>query len=129
MQSFKNRFSIVLSLLLLVFIFPDVKAQSIKDYPLINSIIEITKDSPDTCRINAHVESFYNCPPCPKGMICKPCPGNFIMVSDSMSGTKQFRVFVNKTAGFLTGKEYSFIIHLYKYNSQKEVYEGKLIEQ
>lgn len=129
MRSFRKRCLIILFLLLLVLISPEIKAQSTTAFPLINSITEITKDSPDTCRINAYVESIYNCPPCPKGMICKPCPGNFIMISDSIGGTKLFRVFVNKTTDFLAGKKYSLVIGLHKYNSEKDVYEGKLIEQ
>lgn len=127
MQFFKHWSSSVIFLLQLVSPF-SVKAQLVRDYPLINSVTEINKGTPDTCGVTAFVASVYNCPPCPKGMICKPCPGNYIMIADSVNSKKKFRIYVHKTGLFSIAKKYSFIIRLYKYDSDAGVYEGKLIE-
>ena len=51
------------------------------------------------------------------------------MVADSVKGKKQFRVFVKEPNKFSIGKKYSLLIRLFKYNSEQEVYEGKLIEK
>lgn len=131
MKLFKKKYSVVLFLFFSLFISSALKAQfiEVKDYPLLNSLEEINKNTRDTCLITAFVNSVYNCPPCPKGADCKPCIGNYIMVADSLTGKKQFRVLVKKTDNFLTGKKYILLIRLLKYNSSKEVYEGKLVEQ
>lgn len=105
-----------------------ISAQSeVKNYPLLNSLNQINKNTPDTCRITAFVNSIYTCPPCPKGAECKPCIGDHIMIADSLNSKKLFRVFADEPDKFSIAKKYSFIIKLLKYDSQNEVYEAKLI--
>ena len=125
-----NTFSVFFILFISLNISTTIIAQSIKakNYPQLNSLNEIDKNTSDTCFIKAFVNNIYNCPVCPPGMQCKPCIGNHIMVSDSLNSKKQFRVFVKEPGKFSIGEKYILLIHLLKYNSQKEVYEGKLIE-
>ena len=112
------------------FIFSTASAQSLIDsrnFVQLNSIAEINKNSSDTCRIVCFVISIYTCPVCPKGVICKPCIGNHIMVGDSINAVKLFRVFVPDPSKFEAGKKYNLLIRLQKYNSEKDVYEARLI--
>jgi hypothetical protein len=131
MKFLKIKLSVIFFLFLSLLISSGIKAQfiEVKDYPLLNSLNEINKKTRDTCVVSAFVNSVYNCPPCPKGADCKPCIGNHIMVADSLNAKKQFRVFVNEPGKFSIGEKYILLIRLYKYNSEEEVYEGKLIVQ
>src|SRR5205085_3091040 len=131
MKLFKTKSAKVFFVFMSIIISAQTKAQPMQEtnYPLLTSILEINKQAPDTCRIAVFVNSIYNCPPCPKGADCKPCIGDHIMVADSLNGKIQFRVFVKEPAKFSVGEKYTLLIRLYKYNSESEVYEGKLIEK
>jgi hypothetical protein len=66
-------------------------------------------------RIEAFIIQTYKCPPCPKGAMCKPCIGDYIVLSDKVDEQvpeqiKRLRVFTDKPDQFEMKKKYSFIL-------------------
>lgn len=66
-----------------------------------------------------YVVKVYRCPPCPEGALCKPCIGNYIVVSQEkiefdlhQVTDKQVIIFVDENTEFLIGKRYRFLVRI-----------------
>jgi len=106
-----------------------------KSYPISNinyTLISISnlKQSKVTSRnynIYGYVVKIFTCPPCPKGMICKPCMGDNIVISEenelmdtySLSKTDLI-VFCNNPKQFKLGQKYKFSITITDRKSTNE---------
>ncbi len=91
-------------------------AKSTRGFPLVN-ISTLNKAKSDTVRIKAFVLDIYVCPPCPEGMICKPCIENHFTAVDEkpldptkIPWEKKLRVFTERPDSLKTGKRYLFIL-------------------
>jgi hypothetical protein len=94
---------------------PSALAQKEKreSYPWI-SIGDINACKSDTFRIQAKVINRYHCPPCPEGVICKPCIGNHITVVDTDGLSKfQERIFTKNPNEFATEAVFVFTLTLH----------------
>lgn len=66
-------------------------------------------------RIDGIVIDTYKCPPCPRGMMCKPCIGDHVTITDD-TGEKvskqitRLRIFTDKPEQFVLQKEYQFTV-------------------
>ena len=68
-------------------------------------------------RIEGFVFDIYKCPFCPRGMMCKPCLGDHITVTDDIAvvdpiGIKRLRIFTDKPEQFESKKKYQFTVKL-----------------
>lgn len=74
-----------------------------------------------------YVVKKYECPPCPKGALCKPCMRDNIVISEnnkiletySLSNTEMI-IFVDEPKQFDLGKKYKFSVRLLEYKSTGE---------
>jgi len=65
--------------------------------------------------IVGYVIDAYHCPPCPKGAMCKPCIGDYIVVTETLSEfapalVMHLRIFTDKTDKFVSREKYSFLV-------------------
>ena len=101
-RAIHNFVSRLFFILFIFFIGPSAVAQKEKkdNYPWI-SIGEIKTCKSDTFRIQAKVINRYHCPPCPEGVICKPCIGDHVAVVDTDGSSKlQERIFTKNPDEF-----------------------------
>ena len=83
------------------------------NYPWI-SIGDIKACKSDTFRIQAKVINRYYCPPCPKGVICKPCIGDHVTVVDTDgSSNLQQRIFARNPDEFAMEAVFVFTLTLH----------------
>ena len=80
-------------------------------------------------RIRGYVIETYECPPCPPGAQCKPCIGNYIVITDNVNEKdpkfiRRLRVFTGKTKPLFTSKEN----YLFTVKVRGKVQEGHAIE-
>ncbi|MBS1795973.1 MAG: hypothetical protein JSS81_19120 [Acidobacteria bacterium] len=86
-----------------------------------------------TFRIEAYVFDIYKCPPCPPGMMCKPCIPNNLTVVDRIdekntSAMKQLRILTDDTAKFTRTEKYLFTVHVKsRLDEGKPVFEVELV--
>jgi hypothetical protein len=81
-------------------------------YPDI-SLRDIAKEPSDTFHITVLVTDYYICPPCPKGVMCKPCLGNHLEVREpGRIDSVWLRVFTENPEQFSKGKAYRLTISL-----------------
>jgi hypothetical protein len=87
-----------------------------KNYPLVN-FAELATTTGDTIRLKAFVLNVYECPPCPPGMICKPCLGNHVMVVEKrpvdimkIPLEDRLRIFADQPKRMTAGKQYMFTV-------------------
>jgi hypothetical protein len=74
------------------------------------------------------IAKIYVCPPCPKGLLCKPCMGNNIVISEDKKNLETFDltsreliIFVKDAAKkMVKGKQYSFTVKLTARKSTSE---------
>lgn len=73
------------------------------------------------------VVKIYTCPPCPEGILCKPCMRDNIVISENNKILKTYSlteheliVFVENPKQFELGKKYKFTIRISDYNSTGE---------
>jgi hypothetical protein len=62
----------------------------------------------------AYVIEIHKCPPCPAGAQCKPCLGDYIVVTDNVDEKdplliKRVRVFTTKPEKFELKQKFSFV--------------------
>jgi hypothetical protein len=74
------------------------------------------------------VVQIYNCPPCPPGMQCKPCLGDYLVITDNLDEKdplliRRLRVFTRKPEQFELRKKVSFVAKI-----RGKVPKGKPIE-
>ena len=100
-----------------------------KDYPLVK-ISMLHKANSDTVRMKAFVLDIYVCPPCPPGMICKPCIENNFMAVDEkpvdpmkIPLEKKLRVMTQRPDSLTIGKRYLFTL---RFKSRKDGKAGDL---
>ena len=65
--------------------------------------------------IVGYVIDVHKCPPCPEGAMCKPCLGDYIIMSDSLAENdrtlvKHLRIFTDKPEQFEAKKKYQFTV-------------------
>jgi len=90
--------------------------QKQNSYPLVH-VEQLSKAPADTIRLKAYVLDVYTCPPCPPGMICKPCTGNHVTIAEEkpkdmmkISSDKRIRIFTENPKGLTPGKRYVFTL-------------------
>ena len=95
---------------------PGFSQKTSKTYPIVK-ISTLNKTKSDTERMKAFVLDIYVCPPCPEGMICKPCIENhFIAIGEKpvdpmkIPWEKRVRVFTQRPDSLKTGKRYLFTL-------------------
>ena len=100
-----------------------------KAYPLVK-ISTLDKSTSDTVRIKAFVLDIYVCPPCPEGMICKPCmENNFTAVDEKpldpmkIPWEKKLRVMTQHPDSLKTGSRYLFTV---RFKSKKDGKKGDM---
>jgi len=95
-------------------------------YP-INSIKQNNFAS-GTYGTEGYVAKIYTCPSCPKGVMCKPCMGNNIVISNNnkiLDGLyslteNELIIFATNPEQFKLGKKYKFTIKMRDYKSTEE---------
>lgn len=80
-------------------------------------------------RIEGFVIQVYNCPPCPRGAMCKPCIDDHIVVTDNLDEKdpaliKRLRIFTAKPDQFELKKKYVFTVKV-----RGKVQKGRSIDQ
>jgi len=80
-----------------------------------------------TYNTEGYVVRKHECPPCPKGAMCKPCMGDNIVISemnkllDTYSLTNnEMIIFVKNPNQFELGKKYSFSVNVRESKSTSE---------
>lgn len=63
--------------------------------------------------VDAYVIEIYKCPPCPPGAQCKPCLGDYVVITDNLAEKdplliKRVRVFTDKPGRFELKQKFSF---------------------
>ena len=114
-------FSTGLALLLTSFVTPIVRCQeqgSAPARPLLTFTDLQHKDlTEDAFRIAGYVMQVYKCPPCPPGMMCKPCLGDHILITNNVHEkdplfVKRLRVFTKEPERFEVGKKYLLTVKI-----------------
>ena len=87
-----------------------------RKYPLV-SITDLSKSSADTVRLKVYVLDIYICPPCPKGMQCKPCiENNFTVVEEKpidifkIPAENKLRIFTPHPDSVKLGRRYMLTV-------------------
>ena len=80
-------------------------------------------------RIRGYVIENYECPPCPPGAQCKPCLGNYIVITDNLNEKdpkfiRRLRIFTGETKPLFTSKEN----YLFTVKVRGKTQEGHAIE-
>lgn len=83
--------------------------------------------APGTYDTEGYVVKRYECPPCPKGALCKPCMRDNIVISEknelldtySLSNT-EIIIFASNPKQFELGKKYRFSVKILDYNTTGE---------
>lgn len=93
-------------------------------YPLVSNINDVNRNKPVFFSIKAFVIDIYNCPPCPEGAMCKPCMGDNVTISDTVSSgnssNTNLRVFIKNQEQFQLNKKYFFALKLTKLYSDND---------
>ena len=106
-----------------------VFSQKKSSYEHHKKISELTKDSPDTCYVRAHVTFVYVCPPCPPPNQCKPCIPNYFTIGDDAKEVKRTIHIEYETPNeYEVGKKYTFLLKLVK-GKEQEIRYAKLIKE
>jgi hypothetical protein len=105
----------------------DGAAQSVeKTYPRHMNLQAVTfkelKDGDvkqEQFNVEGYVESVYECPPCPKGAMCKPCMGDHVVVTAKKGDGRNpaaaddlLRILARSPKQFEVGKQYLFSVKL-----------------
>jgi hypothetical protein len=90
--------------------------QASTKYPLV-TFEALGKTASDTVRLKAYVLDVYQCPPCPPGMICKPCMENHFTVVEKKPADimkipleDRVRIFTDQPKALKIGKPYTFTV-------------------
>jgi hypothetical protein len=80
-------------------------------------------------RIRGYVIETYECPPCPPGAQCKPCIGNYVVITDNLKEKdpkfiRRLRIFSGKTKPLFTSNE----MYLFTVKVRGKVQDGHAIE-
>jgi hypothetical protein len=118
--------TIILLLCIFLSIQPLAQTKSNK-YPLVD-FKDLAKATSDTVQLKAFVMDAYECPPCPPGMICKPCVGDHIMVVEKkrvdilkIPLEDRVRIFAHQPKRLTIGKLYTFTI---TFRNKKEKFDN-----
>lgn len=95
-----------------------IEAQKKNNFKTIK-ISELNANTPDTCYLTAYVINVYKCPPCPPGMICKPCIENHLDVAeDSKTIHPELWIITDAPDKYKPKKQYTFLVKLRKIDQQ-----------
>ncbi len=89
--------------------------------------IKLNRFNSGTYNTEGYVVKIFTCPLCPKGVICKPCMRDNIVISENNKllenyflSDKEIILFANSPKQFKMGEKYTFSIKILDYKSTGE---------
>lgn len=133
----KSRVTIMLALACLVSTLSFAQDRNLGRKPPLITFAQLSRSdlAVGPFRIEGQVSEVHKCPPCPEGAQCKPCLGDYLVITDNPDEKdpalkRRLRIFANRPEldRLEIAKRYSFLVKVRgKVNDRQPVEEANLI--